>query len=172
MGAIEISFILLFLIFGIVGLVRGFHRELGVTILLLLTLFVMLLLDQQFPATRKQIFEFIAGVNVADQAVAKTLVYSAFLVMMIFVSYHGETLSFPSAARNPTLSLLAGLLNGYLFAGSLWYYLAEAHWPFINVTAPFSSFYYAAMRLLPPTILDWRYVIALVTILLILRVWK
>jgi hypothetical protein len=172
MGPIEISFIILIIIFGVVGVVRGFGRELGVTVLLLLGLFVLLFLNQQFVALRDQVFALVAGPNAMNQQVARAIVYTIFLTLIVFVSYQGETLVFPTSGRSPTFSLLTGLLNGYLFAGTVWYYMAQANWPLIRVTEPFSNFYHAALRLLPPAILDWRFVIAMVTVLLILRVWR
>jgi hypothetical protein len=172
MGPVEIIFIVIVLLFGAVGVVRGYNRELGVTVMLLLALFVLVFVEIQFPTGLQRFLALIAGPGAQQQAVAKALLYTFFLVLMVFISYQGETLSYPGAARSPVLSFFAGLLNGYLFAGSVWYYLAEANWPFLNIQAPFTDAYRAMVRLLPPVVLDWRYLIVLIVILLILRVWK
>ena len=140
--------------------------------MLLLTLFVLVLLDTQFPNISKRVLTFIAGEGTAEQTTAKGVLYTIILILVVFISYQGETLVYPGGARSPGLSLVAGLLNGYLFAGSVWYYLAQAGWPFLNPAEPFSQFYQAATRVLPPAILSWQYLIALVVIMLVLRVWR
>jgi hypothetical protein len=172
MGPVEITFLFVILIFTVVGIVRGYHRELGVTVMLLLALLVLMFLETQFPELLKSLLAVLAGSNTTDQATAKAIIYTGFLCAIVFISYQGDTLTFPGGTRSPLMGLGAGLLNGYLFAGSVWYYLAEASWPYLNVTGSFSDLYNAASRLLPPAILDWRYLIVLVAILLIMRVWR
>ena len=48
MGPIEFVFLTLFLIFGIIGVMRGYGRELGVTTMLLLALFVLEFIDEGY----------------------------------------------------------------------------------------------------------------------------
>jgi hypothetical protein len=172
MGPIEIIFLILIALFGAVGYVRGYHRELGVTLMLLLALFVMTIIDTLAPGVRDRVVGVLAGTSSTQLMMGKAIIYMLFLVLVVFISYQGETLVYPGGGRSPAFSLGAGLLNGYLFAGSVWFYLAQASWPFLDITAPFTDFYRAAIRLLPPAILDWRYLIALVVIMLILRVWR
>ena len=172
MGPVEIVFLIIIALFGAVGYVRGYHRELGVTLLLLVSLFVLTIIDALIPGLRDRALALVGGSNSMQLLASRAIVYTLFLVLVVFITYSGETLVYPGGGRSPALSLGTGLLNGYLFAGSVWYYLAQASWPFLDIHEPFTDFYHAAMRLLPPAILDWRYLIALVVIMLILRVWR
>jgi uncharacterized membrane protein required for colicin V production len=172
MGPIEVVFLAILVIFGAVGVVRGYVRELGVTLMLLLGLLVLLLLEDRFDAQLDRLWLEIAGPDLADQAVARAIVFCSFLTIIAFISYEGITLSFTGTGQNAVFSLGAGLLNGYLYAGSLWYYLGMADWPLVEAKEPFSSFYHFAWELLPPNVLKWEYLIALVTFMLIMRVWK
>jgi hypothetical protein len=115
---------------------------------------------------------FLVGESATRQATAKGLLFSAFLIVIIFISYHGETLSFPAKGKSHAFSLGSGLLNGYLFAGSVWYYLATAGWPLLEVSTDYSAFYTFAWQLLPPAILGWPYLIGLAVFMLIVRVLK
>ena len=172
MAPVEIAFLIVIVIFGLVGAVRGFSREIGVTAMLLIALLILQVVDHLAAGTRDTVLAFIVGPAPAAQLTARAAIYALVLVPVAFVSYQGETLIFPTASASGTLGLLAGLLNGWLFAGSIWYYLAQANWPFIPVASNYDSLYLALSKLLPPEILDWRYLIALVVVMMILRVWK
>ncbi len=172
MAPVEILFLLIVVIFGVVGAVRGFSREIGVTVMLLIALLILQLIDHLAPGARDRVLAFIAGPDPAAQLATRAIIYALFLIVVAFITYQGATLVFPTAGASGTLGLLAGLLNGWLFAGSIWYYLAQADWPFIPVCCNYDPLYLALSKLLPPEILDWRYLVALVVIMLIIRVWK
>ena len=125
MGPIEIVFIVVWAIFGSIGLVRGVWRELGVTTMMLIALLLVQLLTTQFGAR----WDAVLGLLILDPSthfVVKNLLALAFTVVMAFISYQGETFNFPGKGNNWFFSLGAGLLNGYLLAGSAWYYLQAA----------------------------------------------
>ena len=46
MGPIEFAFLALWIVFGIIGWVRGFFRELGITVIIFATLIAIYLLDR------------------------------------------------------------------------------------------------------------------------------
>jgi hypothetical protein len=92
------------------------------------------------------------------------------LLLVTFISYQGLGLVYPGTGKSSFLSLMIGLINGYLFAGSIWYYLARADWPLANVVPPFSSFYDFFVMILPPEIFGWQFFILLAVGMLILRV--
>jgi len=163
MGPVEIVFIAVWVIFGVVGIVRGYRLELGVTTMLLIALFVLEFLSDRFSAQLNRLLT----------TQWQSIISSGFLVILTFVSYEGETLAFPGKGDNPAFSLLAGLLNGYLFAGSLWYYLSRANWLGLPIDmANATSLYQILDRLLPPAIFSWPYLILLAVVMLIMRVWK
>lgn len=171
MGPIEVLFLTVFGIFGAIGIVRGYSRELGVTTMLLLTLFVLTFVQDQLG---DQIIKLL-GQN-GGSAGSATAFYSIFacvvLIIVTFVSYQGYTLAFPGSGSKWLLALIIGLINGYLFAGSVWYYLAQAKWPLVAVVPDYTEFYGFFVQLLPPALFNWRYFILLAVGMLILRVIK
>jgi hypothetical protein len=172
MAPVEIAFLVTILLFGLIGAVRGFNREIGVTVMLLIALLVLQLLDTVFVEFRDQVLALIAGPDPVAQLTARAVIYTIFLIVVTFISYQGVILTFPTATSSPTLGLFAGLLNGWLLAGSIWFYLAAANWPFLPVCCNYDPLYLALSKLLPPELLSWPYLIVLVIIMLILRVWK
>lgn len=172
MGPIELIFLTILIIFGIIGVIRGYGRELGVTTMLLLTLFVLEFLNESYPAVLNRVLQIFAGTDPARLAAVRGLLYCAILIVVTFISYEGETLSFPGKRGRIFFDLGSGLLNGYLFAGSLWYYLHIADWPLLNPARPFTQFYDLAVKLLPPQVFEWKYLVGLAVIMLIARIWK
>jgi hypothetical protein len=172
MGPVDIFFLILVAIWGAIGLIRGYHKELGVTLLLFIGLFVLLFAEAQFGSQVDKILEFIAGPDPNRQAALQALFRCGFLIFIAFIAYQGEIFRYPGTTNNSFLSWLVGLLNGYLFAGSLWYYLAQSQWPLNLVQPCYSQLYNAIYGVLPPAILRWQYLIVLIVIMIILRVIK
>lgn len=167
---IELIFLTVFVIFGLIGVVRGYGRELGVTMVLFLVLFVFGLIDSLF---RTKFIGLLTELRVfPDPEAARALIYCIIIIVMTFISYEGETLSFPGRRGQIFFDLGSGLLNGYLFAGSLWYYLKEANWPILRPEDPLSELAKTLAHFLPPAIFKWQYLIGLVLIMLIARIWK
>ncbi len=173
MGPVESVFITIFIIFGVVGIVRGQARELGVTTMLLLALLVLELVGDKGQAYLNLFVEKLT-VSATAATMLKTLLFCGFLILVAYISYEGETLTFPGKGRNTLFSLGAGLLNGYLFAGSLWYYLDAAGWLGLGLIqkAEFTGFYKLMVNYLPPKVFTWQYLIGLAVFMLIMRVWK
>jgi hypothetical protein len=184
MGPVELTFFIVIGIFGLIGAVRGVARELGVTVMLLIGLMVLLLLDTYLAEEIQQVLEFFFGSNVALQKTVLAIAYSLWMIFIAFISYEGRTISFSSVPIISDLyrtsggtgggiaGMFTGFINGYLLGGTIWYYLACANWPFGLVKAPFSDLYYAISAILPPVIFKWYYVVALIVLLLIIKVWK
>ncbi len=172
MGPVELVFLTVFVIFGIIGVVRGYGKELGVTTMLLIALFVLEFLDERYQALVMRALAVFTGPDEGAQIAAKGLIYCAALVVVTFISYEGETLSFPGKPGKLFFDLGSGLLNGYLLAGSLWYYLQAANWPILRPTGEFTALYRVLVRFLPPAVFPWQYLIGLAVIMLIARIWK
>ncbi len=184
MGPVELIFFIVIAIFAVIGIVRGVSRELGVTLMLLIGLMVLLLLDTYAADQIQRVLEFFLGSNTALQKSVLAIVYSLWMVFIAFISYEGRTMSFSNV---PILSdfvkrsggpggglagAFTGVINGYLLAGTIWYYLACANWPFLRISEPFSSMYYAISSILPPMIFKWYYVVILIVLLLIIKVFR
>lgn len=168
MGPIEIVFLVVVAIFIAIAFVRGYSKELGVTTMLLIALFVLEFLNERYQTLVDQALNITTG----QDAVLRPWLFVLFLLVITFISYQGNTLSFPGSGNRPIFNFGVGLLNGYLFAGSIWYYLAQAGWPGLPVSQVYSATYLALVRLLPPAVFSWPYFIGLAVILLIARVWK
>jgi len=137
LAPIEVYWIIIVLIFGLIGLVRGFLRELGVTTIMVFFLFF---LDQFNKPVEKglvmmsqQAGRFVPQIK-SDNDAFLAGAYIVLLILVAFISYHGETLAFegrpPRGGLGISLALMVGLINGYLIAGSIWYYLDKYNYPF------------------------------------------
>jgi hypothetical protein len=139
---IEVLWVAIFLLFGAIGLVRGFLKELGVTT----TVFVAIYIISQW-LEKREVTNALMGkaagvvpgassVLAADDprsALIRCLFYLIIMAFMVFISYHGETLTFggtpPKGWVGVLFNLMVGLLNGYLIAGTVWYYLDKYDYP-------------------------------------------
>ncbi|MHB9032866.1 MAG: hypothetical protein ACYC6L_07450 [Anaerolineae bacterium] len=128
MVPIEVLFGIIVVIFILVGFARGFLKELGVTAMIIWTLFVLSLLGPLFERLVG------AGNELSDrQSVALCLGYLLLIVVAAVISYQGETLAYggvpPRGLKGMVLGLMMGLVNGYLIAGSVWHYMARFNYP-------------------------------------------
>ncbi|MCX6031647.1 MAG: hypothetical protein NT169_20385 [Chloroflexi bacterium] len=165
-------FLAMIAVFGVVGIVRGLGRELGVTIMLLIALSITEIIEELLPQQFNRLLTWV-GIPVLAQNDTKTAIFCSILILMIFIAYQSEILTFSSKGKSNIYGLGAGLLNGYLFAGSLWYYLDKTGWPWLHVNAlRIPEYYRLAVRYLPPHVFRWEYPIVLVVVLLIMRVRK
>lgn len=145
MGPIEGLWGSIAAIFVLVGLARGFLKELGVTTVLIVMLFGF---DRIIPFLEEFInkggllalgLKALKGDAAAAQGTANVLwlILTLLTVLIIFVAYHGETLSY--AGTNPRfpvgtlLGLLIGAVNGYLITGTLWWFLHRYNYPIQNI---------------------------------------
>jgi uncharacterized membrane protein required for colicin V production len=133
---VEYLWFTLFLVFGIIGMVRGLLKELGVTTVLLLSLFV---LKFTWDLLGEQGTTALAGRAPADTVVV--LYYSITILFVAYISYQGFTLSFPiremRGVAKAVLGLPGGLLNGYLIVGTVWDVLAQTD--YLGLEVPFGS---------------------------------
>ena len=141
MGPIEYLWVILTLFFAAIGVVRGFLKELGVTIVLIATLFG---LDRLIPLVEQLIrqgklqtigLELFPNDAVANRPVnlLLMLVFQAVVLLAVFVAYQGETLAYEGGNPKFPVGLLLGTLvggvNGYLITGTLWWLLDHYQYP-------------------------------------------
>jgi hypothetical protein len=141
MGPIEYLWIILTLLFALVGVVRGFLKELGVTIVLIATLFT---LDRLIPLLEQFIREGkLQGIGLkpftnnaaTDQPMNLLLmvIFQALMLIAVFIAYQGETLAYegsnPKFPVGALLGTLVGGVNGYLITGTLWWLLDHYKYP-------------------------------------------
>lgn len=127
MVSLTVLFGLLVVIFGIIGAMRGWAKELLVTSALVLGLFLNAILETYITPYRSALFLQPGGTQM--------LVRAGFLLLLALFGYQSPNLRAlqPKVARERVeeflLGLVLGLLNGYLLVGSFWSYLHEAGYP-------------------------------------------
>ena len=174
MSPVDLVFLVLILIFGIIGIVRGVAKELGVTVMLLLALTVLELMGTMFLPQITQMLNQVFGMNPASVPDFLAMVSIAVLMLFAFMSYQGVTLVFPIKTTNWFFGLGIGLINGYLLAGSIWYYAQTAGWPLLGsiIKPVYTELNQNLIKLMPPAIFSWQVLLLFVVFLLILKVWK
>jgi hypothetical protein len=178
---VETLWITLVLIFAVVGVVRGFLKELGVTLVLIVTLFGLAQLSNNF----KRVMEF-AATTTSVQAVRQVsdkspwwLVFYVFALLgAMFIAYQGYVIKYPGneppGIQGVLLSLMIGAINGYLLAGSLWYYVDKYKEPVLRLGLLQGGYTPLAQKLiqvLPPNLLI-PYLPFLIVFMMILLVIK
>jgi hypothetical protein len=144
MVEIQQLFLILIAVMGVIGMVRGFLKELGVTLVLIATLFA---LDRLIPIVNNFInnggFGFLSlGPVPETQSTSDLLfvVFSAIMVGATYVAYQGETLAYegsnPKGIVGALLGFLIGAVNGYLLFGTFWWLANFYQYPFGLVAQP------------------------------------
>ena len=179
MGPIEALYISIALIFGLIGIVRGYQRELGNTIVIMYVIAAMGFLDDRVLNNLfNQVGGSIFGVDETLQNQFLLVIYTAVFVLVVFWTYQGKTFDFGGQPAKGCLGfvfgLLVGLINGYLVAGTLWYYADKFEYPFPLFSMPLTAAGAAMVNYLPQTVIQGEpvYWALPATALLLLRIWK
>lgn len=168
MGPIEVLWATVVLFFIMVTLVRGYNRELGITILLLLVLFVEIYFGKRMETllTERVFKRAFALLNIQNneelQRLLLVLVFQGLMILVLFLGYEGRTLSFPGAPAKGMegflLNTFIGAVNGWLFAGSMWYYLDKYDYPYLVkwglLKTEWTKTAEALMKLMPPKLFE------------------
>jgi len=181
---IEVFFGTIVFIFMLIGLVRGFLKELGVTLVMM---FVLYVLSQFEPFLERGLARVVdlgqRALGVQSRDLLECWLFILIIVATAFISYEGETLAFAGqplrGSQGILLGILTGGLNGYLIAGSIWFYMDKFGYPiaWLNFSQDkLSKTAQAIVPLLPinllgkPLILDQSLLLFLSLGLLIARV--
>jgi len=184
LAPIEAFFGAMLIIFWLIGLSRGFLKELGVTLPLMFLLFFLDQFGHELDAGMVKAMQASGQQAVASQpGLVQCWLYIVLLVFAAFVSYSGETLAYGGTSlkgpQSIILGSLTGLLNGYLVVGSIWYYMDKFNYPiqFLRFsTANLSSFARSLIPFLPlnflgePFLLGQSLLLYLCALLLLARV--
>jgi uncharacterized membrane protein required for colicin V production len=142
-------------LFSIIGGMRGWAKELLVTFSVILALTFTTLLTHYVP--------FIREIVESQDKILYFWLCTSILLVVVFFGY--QTPHIPRFAPKMTreklqdvlLGFVIGALNGYLIAGTIWFYLADAGYPFTNIiTAPtgdFAKIAEAMLHYMPPKLL-------------------
>jgi hypothetical protein len=160
---LEVLWGVLLITFALVGIVRGFLKELGVTTVLLVLLFGLSLFEDKIPLILTSAVGVVGFTVPEVSEPAGQSVWASFYILVIvfvtLISYHGETLAFeggsPKGPKGILFGLMTGLLNGYLISGSLWYFLDKYDYPIrlLQFQEPLTNFAESLIPLLPLTLL-------------------
>lgn len=180
MGPIEIVYISIALMVTLIGLARGYVQELGSTLIILVAIFMLTFFQDQLSALVEAFGDRLFGLESGAEGANLLLstVYSVIFAIIVFGGYAGRTLAFGGTPAPPPqgtlLSILIGLLNGYLIAGTLWYYQHEYDYPIGQIFTFENNLTETAQTLveyLPPSLFENPvYWIVPVAVLLIIRV--
>ena len=135
MISLTFAFWMFVVLFGVVGMMRGWAKELLVVFSVIVALAVNVLLKRYMP--------IINTMPDDDQA----LFWIRIVIMVVLVFFGYETVALPrfagKAAReklqDSILGFVFGGINGYLVVGSVWFYLNEAGYPFEYIQPPNSA---------------------------------
>ncbi|MBN2387219.1 MAG: CvpA family protein [Anaerolineales bacterium] len=142
-------------LFGVIGAMRGWARELLVSFSVILALTFTNLIER-----------YVSFVRDTIPANSPALFWLRTIIIIVLVFFGYQTPNIPRFASKLTreklqdtlLGIFLGALNGYLIAGSLWFYMNEAQYPFALISAPIAGTPMgdAALKLvqyLPPRVL-------------------
>ncbi|OGO15412.1 MAG: hypothetical protein A2Z14_05030 [Chloroflexi bacterium RBG_16_48_8] len=158
-------------LFGVVGAMRGWAKELLVTSAIVLGLFINAILEAYVEPYRTSFTLQSAG--------TQFLIRAGLITLLAFFGYqtpHIRALQEKMAREKLEeilLGLVLGLLNGYLLAGSVWGYLHEVGYPTDLVVQPEAGSVLAMqfenlVQYLPPTLLPIPHVYFAVGVIFVL----
>lgn len=128
MSIVYIFWMYVFL-FGVIGAMRGWAKELLVIFSVVTALAVNLLLEKYIPLVR----------DIDDASSNLFWIRSIILIALVYFGYQTVNFSrFQAGSRREKLQdnlfgAVLGGANGYLIAGSILYYIHVANYPFSNV---------------------------------------
>ncbi|MCS7010483.1 MAG: CvpA family protein [Anaerolineales bacterium] len=139
------------ILFAIIGGVRGWAKELLVAFSVILALTLSTLLDR-----------YVSFVHTLLQSNPEInfWIHAGILLFLVFFGYQTPSLQrfAPKATREKLQDVLLGAVlggvNGYLIAGSIWYFLHRSAYPFPKVVLPpsqeIAERVAAMMKFMPP----------------------
>lgn len=153
MVPLETVFVGLVLLFGLVGMLRGWAKELLVTFSVVLARFIELVFWRYVPILN-------ATLQGMAQANAKGWFYVRLIVFVMIVCFGYATTKISTTLatkarkdklQDSLLGFFIGVLNGYLIVGISWGFLADPklNYQVWNIIAPTAPFVQDLVRYLP-----------------------
>ena len=147
MISLNFTFWLLVVLFGLIGMMRGWAKELLVSFSVILALALSSLLERYVPVVK----------DLATDGSSLFWIRLVLILILVFFGY--QTVGLPRFAakarreklQDSLLGFVLGGLNGFLIFGSIWYFMDQAKYPFSYITAPDANTEMgkAAINLLP-----------------------
>jgi uncharacterized membrane protein required for colicin V production len=132
MVSLNFMFWLFVVLFGIIGAMRGWAKELLVVFSLILALAFNLLLEKYVPVVKA----------IGTDSDTMFWVRSIIVIVLVFFGY--QTINIPRFAgkvareklQDILLGFVMGAINGYLVVGTIWLYMHQANYPFGEFITP------------------------------------
>ena len=136
MVSLVVIFWMYVIFFSIIGAMRGWARELLVAFGVILALFIISVLER-----------FVPFISNTLAAIPSTLFWLRVGILLALVFFGYQTPNIPRLAgsnrfarerlQDILLGVFLGALNGYMIAGTVWFYLNASGYPFPNlISAP------------------------------------
>jgi len=156
MMSLTVVFWMYVVLFAVIGGMRGWAKEILVSFSVILALAFTALLEHYVP--------FIRDVLVPKKDSVIFWMRAIIMLVLVFFGYQTPNISRFAAKmtreklEHIILGTVIGAVNGYLIAGSIWFYMNQAAYPFSVITAPDSTTTIGKMALsllqyLPPRLL-------------------
>ena len=133
MVSLSFVFWMYVILFGIIGGMRGWAKEIMVSFSVILALTFTTLISNYIP--------FIRDVLQKDNPALYFWLRAIILGLLVFFGYATPNISRFAPKMNreklqdSILGVVIGALNGYLIAGTIWFYMSNAGYPFNNIIA-------------------------------------
>lgn len=159
MMSLSTVFWLLLIIFGTIGGMRGWAKEILVLFSLVLALFIDTLIKQ-----------FVPNIENALQAQGAMMLFyvrATFFILLAFFGYETPSVASGLAGKGKRerlqdilLGVVIGMLNGYLLIGTIWFYLHQAGYqvPGIISPAPNDPIVLNYIKYMPPGVIGPPYI--------------
>jgi uncharacterized membrane protein required for colicin V production len=156
MVSLSFVFWMYVVLFAIIGGMRGWAKELLVVFSVILALTLTTLLEHYVP--------FVRDVLKVNSPELYFWMRSIVIGLLVFFGYQSPNIArfAPKMSREKIqdvlLGVVLGAVNGYLIAGTIWFYMHDAGYPFHLVTAPdpntpLGKAALAMLQYMPPRIL-------------------
>ena len=181
MISLNFIFWMYIILFGVIGAMRGWAKELLVSFSVILALALNHLLVTYAPFIQTMV---LPTPNATGGTSTPELFWVRALSVVVLVFFGYQTVNLPRLAQRAArerlqdlmLGLVMGMVNGYLIFGTLWFYLHDAAYPFAAITAPGPNAEAAVrslMAVMPPHLLGdpWIYVAVILAFVFVLVVF-
>ncbi len=142
------------IVFAVIGLMRGWAKELLVSFSVILALAVSVVLRAYVPIVSKY----------SDGDIELFWIQTIILGALVYFGYqtvalvpHLQSKATRERLQDALFGLILGAINGYLIAGSVFFYMDQAHYPFSNIVSqpsgPLATTIQTMMTYMPPRLL-------------------
>jgi len=132
--SLTVVFWMYVILFAIIGGMRGWAKEIMVSCSVILALTFITLLDHYVP--------FVRDILQKDSKALYFLLRTIILVLLVFFGYQTPNIQRISAKmtreklEHIIMGAVIGAINGYMIAGTIWFYMYQADYPFHLISAP------------------------------------